>query len=207
MFVKHLMRKREKHNQNKIILQDIEPFYNWRELYVASEDELSPFFGVIYSEFEYSNTVYNYFIHPQWDDFGSNTLYLKILYSDYKRGFSVIEFIGEWNDALYNDIMFVKREVIEPLIRNGVSKFILIGENVLNFHGSDDCYYEEWFQDVEDGWIAAINFRPHVMKEMERYNVDSYFLTGGELDDLNWRVHNPIELLSVVERIASRRLN
>ena len=189
------------------ILQNIEPSYNWRELYIASEDELSPFYGAVYSEFEYTNTVYNYFIHPQWDDFGSNTLYLKILYADYEKSFAVIEFIGEWNDALYNDIMFVKREVIESMIGNGINKFILIGENILIFHGSDDCYYEEWFQDVEDGWIAAINFRPHVMKEMERFNIDSYFLTGGELDDLNWRTNSPVELLQRIEKIASRRLN
>ena len=103
--------------------------------------------------------------------------------------------------------MFLKREVIESMIGNGISKFILIGENVLNFHGSDDCYYEEWFQDVEDGWIAAINFRSHVMMEMERFNIDSYFITGGELDDFNWRIHNPIELLTRVEKIATRRLN
>ncbi len=188
-------------------MQDIEPFYNWRELYVASEDEDSPFYGVIYSEFEYSNTVYNYYIHPQWDEFGSTTLYIKVLYADYDRKFAIIEFIGEWNDAINNDIMFLKREVIESMIGNGISKFILIGENVLNFHGSDDCYYEEWFQDVEEGWIAAINFRPHVMKEMERFNVDSYFVTGGELDDMNWRLHNPIELITRIEKIANRRLN
>lgn len=187
-------------------MQNLEPSYNWRELYIASEDELSPFYGAVYSEFEYTNTVYNYFIHPQWDDFGSNTLYLKILYADYEKSFAVIEFIGEWNDALYNDIMFVKREVIESMIGNGINKFILIGENVLNFHGSDDCYYEEWFQDVEDGWIAAVNFRPHVMLEMQMFNIDSYFLTGGELDDLNWRVHNPVELLKMIEKIASHRL-
>ena len=172
-----------------------------------TEDEHSPLFGALYSEFEYSNTVYNYFIHPQWDEFGSNTLYLKILYADYDRQFAVIEFIGEWNDALYNDIMYLKREVIESMIGNGINKFILIGENVLNFHGSDDCYYEEWFQDVEDGWITAINFRPHVMMEMGRFNIDSYFITGGELDDFNWRPHNPIDLLARIEKIASRRLN
>jgi hypothetical protein len=188
-------------------LQNIEPYYRWRELYIASEDERSPFYGVVYSEFEYSNTVYNYYIHPQWDEFGSSTLYMKILYADYERSFAVLEFIGEWNDALYNDIMFLKREVIEPLQRNGITKFILIGENVLNFHGSDDCYYEEWFQDVEEGWIAALNFRPHVMKEMEKFNIDSYLVTGGELDDLNWRIFNPLELLQQIEKIVTRRLN
>lgn len=188
-------------------MQDIEPYYRWRELYIASEDERSAFYGVVYSEFEYSNTVYNYYIHPQWDEFGSNTLYVKIIYADYDRSFAVLEFIGEWNDAINNDIMFLKREVIEPLIRNDITKFILIGENVLNFHGSDDCYYEEWFQDIEDGWIAAINFRPHVMKEMEKFNIDSYFITGGELDELNWRLFNPMELLLQIEKIVSHRLN
>jgi hypothetical protein len=188
-------------------VQNIEPYYRWRDLYIASEDERSPFFGTEYSEFEYSNTVYNYYIHPQWDDFGSNTLYVKIIYADYERSFAVLEFIGEWNDALYNDIMFLKREVIEPLESNGITKFILIGENVLNFHGSDDSYYEEWFQDVEEGWIAAINFRPHVMVEMEKFNLDSYLVTGGELDELNWRIYNPIELLNQIEKIVSHRLN
>ncbi len=188
-------------------MQDIEPFYNWRELYIASEDELSPFHGTVYSEFEFTNTVYNYYIHPQWDEFGSATLYLKVIFADYERGYAVIEFIGEWNDALYNDIMFLKREVIEPMMTEGISKFILIGENVLNFHGSDDCYYEEWFQDVEEGWIAAINFRPHVMVEMERFNLDYYMVFGGELDEMNWRMFSPAELFLKIEHIISRRLN
>jgi hypothetical protein len=188
-------------------VQNLEPYYNWREIYVAAEDEYSPFYGRVNSEFEYSNTVYNYYIHPQWDDFGSSTLYLKVLFADYDRSFAIIEFIGEWNDALYNDIMFLKREVIESMIHNGITRFILIGENVLNFHGSDDCYYEEWFQDVEDGWIAAINFRPHVLVEMERFNIDSYFLTGGELNDFNWRVFNPVDLVARIESVFTKRLN
>ena len=188
-------------------MQDIEPYYHWRELYIASEDELSPFHGAVYSEFEFTNTVYNYYIHPQWDEFGSNTLYLKVLYADYDRKFAVIEFIGEWNDALYNDIMFLKREVIEPMMDEGIKKFILIGENVLNFHASDDCYYEEWFQDVEDGWIAAINFLPHVLKELEKNNIDYYLVFGGELNELNWRTYNPVELFQRVEGVITRRLN
>lgn len=188
-------------------MQDLEPYYNWRNYYVASEDLKSPFFGTMYSEFEYTNTVYNYFIHPQWDEFGSNTLYLKVLFTDYDKGFAVIELIGEWNDALYNDIMFLKRDVIELIMNEGINKFILIGENVMNFHGSDDCYYEEWFQDVEDGWIAAINFRPHVLGEMDRFNLDSYLAYGGDLDELNWRNFTPSELCMKVEYLLSRRLN
>src|SRR5210317_610552 len=106
-------------------MQDIEPYYGWRDYYISSEDELSPFFGREYSEFEYSNTIYNYFIHPQWDDFGSNSLYLKILFADYNSGFAIIEFIGEWNDCLHNDIMRLKRDVIDDLIHNGINKYIL----------------------------------------------------------------------------------
>ena len=188
-------------------MQDLEPFYNWRGYYIAAEDPLSPFYGREYSEFEYTNTVYNYYIHPQWDEFGSNTLYLKILFSDYDRGFAIIEFIGEWNDALYNDIMFLKRDLIELMMKEGINKYILIGENVMNFHGSDDCYYEEWFQEIEEGWIAAVNFRAHVLQEMNRFSLDYYLASGGELDELNWRNFNPQELFLKIDQILSRRLN
>ena len=94
-------------------MHDIEPFFNWRHIYIAEEDKRSPFFGRTYSEFEFSQTVYNYFIHPQWDEFGSRTLYLKIIYVDYELHFAIIEMIGEWNDAIENDIMELKREVID----------------------------------------------------------------------------------------------
>lgn len=187
-------------------MQDIEPYYNWRHLYIAAEDELSPFYGREYSEFEYSNTVYNYYIHPQWDDFGSATLYLKPLYTDYENGFAILELIGEWNDAINNDVMLLKRDVIDEMTGNQINKFILIGENVLNFHGSDDSYYQEWFEDVEDGWIAAINFRPHVLHEMSLNNIDFYMVYGGQLDELNWRNYNPQQLFQTVENIVHHRI-
>ena len=65
-------------------MHTIEPHYSWRELYTAEEDKNSPFYGREYSEFEFSHSIYNYVIHPQWDFFGSQTLYLKILYADYE---------------------------------------------------------------------------------------------------------------------------
>ena len=123
-------------------MHNIEPFYNWRHIYVSEEDSRSPFFGRTYSEFEFSQTVYNYYIHPQWDDFGSKTLYLKIIYVDYELNFAVIELIGEWNDAIENDIMELKREVMDLLYKQGIVKYILIAENVLNFHSSDKEYYQ-----------------------------------------------------------------
>lgn len=187
-------------------MQGIEPFYSWREIYTAAEDELSPFFGREYSEFEYSNTIYNYYIHPQWDNFGSPTLYMKELFADYERGFAVMEFIGEWNDAINNDIMTLKRDVIDKMLGKGIRKFILIGENVLNFHVSDDCYYEEWFDDVEDGWIAALNFREHVLREFENNNLDFFLVYGGELNDFSWRNFNPMQLFAKVDDIIRHRL-
>ena len=189
-------------------MHDIEPYYNWRGYYVASEDPYSPFFEREYSEFEFSSKIYNYYIHPQWDSFGSQTLFMKVLYCHYDHGFAVIEFIGEWNDLLYNDIMFLKREVIEPMMDQGVSKFILIGENVLNFHFSDDSYYEEWFEDVNDreGWIALMNIREHVQEDISSANIDSYFVLGGKLNEVKWRTMNPDQLFESVERHVMRRL-
>ena len=184
----------------------IEPFYNWRGYYIASEDGDSPFYEREYSEFEFDKRIYNYLIHPQWDHFGSTTLFLKVLYSDYDSGYSIIEFIGEWNDAIENDIMVLKRDVIEPMMNNGINKFILIGENVLNFHSSDDCYYEEWFEEVEEGWIATINFHEHVVKEFIAANIDQYFVFGGELEEIEWRTYLPTNLFAKVESLVNKRI-
>ena len=106
-------------------MHDLEPHFAWINLYSAAADERSPFFNREYNEFYFDKTVYNYYIHPQWDHFGSNTLYIKILFADYQEGFAIIEMMGEWNDALYNDIMQLKREVLEILTQEGINKFIL----------------------------------------------------------------------------------
>lgn len=187
-------------------MHDIEPHYNWRNYYVASEDERSPFYGREYSEFEFTDQIYNYLIHPQWDNMGSPTLFIKILYADYDLGFSVIELIGEWNDLLNNDIMFLKRDIIETMLGEGINKYVLVGENVLNFHYSDDCYYEEWFEEVEDGWIVGLNFREHVVEDMRVANIDYYIDFGGEFGDMNWRTYAPHQLFYKVDSIISKRL-
>ncbi|MDQ3100994.1 MAG: hypothetical protein M3R08_06380 [Bacteroidota bacterium] len=189
-------------------MHEIEPFYNWRHRYVAEEDERSPFFGREHSEFHFTHAVYDHVIHPQWDDIGSETLYVKLLYAEYVEGFAIIEFIGEWNDLLNNDIMFLKRDFIEPLISEGVSKFILIGENVMNFHTSDEEYYSEWYEDISDGegWIALLNFRDHVLDDMQQANIDQYFLLGGKLNALSWRTLEPDDLFNRVEGLVMRRI-
>lgn len=184
----------------------IEPHFGWRGYYVAEEDPDSPFYGREYSEFEFEHAVYNYLIHPQWDTFGSQTLFLKILFVDYAEGYTIIELIGEWNDAIENDIMTMKRDLIEDLIHSGITNFILIGENVLNFHSSDDCYYEEWFEELEDGWIAMVNFHDHVREEFQRANIDQYVAMGGELDDVEWRTFLPHQFFKHVRKLVNNRL-
>ena len=184
----------------------VEPYYNWRGYYIASEDPSSPFYGREYSEFEFNNAVYNFYIHPQWDSIGSPTLFIKILFTDYESGFVIIELLGEWNDAIENDIMILKRDIIEPIMEQGITKFILIGENVLNFHYSDDCYYEEWFDEVEDGWIAMVNFHEHVISEFERANIDHYFLMGGELEEIEWRTYLPQQFFDKVSALVVNRI-
>jgi hypothetical protein len=140
-------------------MHNIEPFFNWRHLYTAEEDPQSPFFGRTYSEFEFTQVIYNYYIHPQWDDFGSRTLYLKILFVDYDEQFAIVELMGEWNDAIENDIMELKREIVDQLSKKGICKYILICENVLNFHSSDKEYYQEWYEMA--GWLPSICRNKH----------------------------------------------
>lgn len=184
----------------------VEPYFEWRNHYIASEDPASPFYGQEYSEFEFEHSVYNFCIHPQWDSIGSPTLFIKILFVEYNEGYAIIEMIGEWNDAIENDIMTLKRDIIEDLIHEGINKFILIGENVLNFHYSDDCYYEEWFDDIEDGWIAGVNFHEHVTDEFKNANIDEYIAIGGELEELEWRTYTPFQFYKKVNQIIIRRL-
>lgn len=189
-------------------MHDIEPFWNWRHKYVAEEDERSTFFGQEHSETYFTNAVYDHAIHPQWDAFGSETLYMKVLFAEYDDGYAIVELLGEWNDLLGNDIMFLKRDHLEPMMAQGIHKFILIGENVLNFHSSDDEYYNEWFEEVndDDGWIAFLNLRPHVLQDLQQANIDQYFLLGGALNDVAWRTTEPEALYERVESMVMRRL-
>ena len=180
-------------------MHDLEPHYAWNNQYSASEDPLSPFYRREYSEFYFEHTVYNYLIHPQWDHFGSSTLYTKILFADYQEGFVIMEFLGEWNDALYNDIMQLKREVLEVLVHAGIQHFILIGENVLNFHYSDSDYYEEWLEEINDGWITAINFRQHTTDEFFKAGINHYISFIDDAFSYGWRTFSPEQFFNKIE--------
>jgi hypothetical protein len=187
-------------------LQDIEPYYNWRHLYTAEEDEHSPFYGRSYSEFEFSNTVYNYYIHPQWDEFGSRTLYMKSLMVDYDLNYAIIELLGEWNDAIENDIMILRREVTDKLFARGITKFILIAENVLNFHSSDDSYYENWREEVADegGWVVILNMPQQSQYDFKRARLTNYVQL---MDFEQWRTLKPELVFQQVDNTVMRLLD
>jgi hypothetical protein len=187
----------------------IEPFYNWRGLYIASEDIQSPFYEREYSEFEFTDNIFGYCIHPQWDNIGSPQLFLKILYCDYDEGYAIIELFGEWNDIVDNDVMTLKRDIIETLIICGISKFILIAENLLNFHADTDEYYEEWFEEVDelDGWITLVNARDHVIEELKNADLDYYFILGGELEEVDWRTNTPQQFFGRINQYIQKRLS
>ena len=184
-------------------MHTIEPYYNWRHLYTAEEDEYSPFFGQEYSEFEFSNTIYNYYIHPQWDEIGSRTLYIKIIFADYDSNFAIMEMMGEWNDAIENDIQTLKRNIIDLMIARHIYKFILIGENILNFHSDGDEYYEEWYDDIRDhgGWIAAVNMPEQTKYDFRKARITNYL---NFIEEERWRTYNPMHLF---ERIDNEIMN
>lgn len=183
-------------------MHDIEPHFRWRDLYMAEEDPKSPFFGRVYSEFEYTHSLYNFYIHPQWDAFGSSTLYCKILFADYEEGFVLIELVGEWNDTLHNDIMYLKRNIADVLMKEGISKFAFFCENVLNFHAApEDDYYAEWAEEVQEeaGWVLLLNTRPQVEEELLDARLQQYLHFGDPYNDIIWRTQKPLVVFQILD--------
>jgi hypothetical protein len=186
-------------------MHDIEPYFNWRHIYIADEDNRSPFAGRTYNEFAFTQQVYNYYIHPQWDDFESRTLYCKILMADYEEQYAIIELMGEWNDAIENDIDFFKRGVIDFLMEEGINKFILIADNVLNFHSGVKDYYSEWYDEVseEEGWIVMLNLPIQSQYDFKKSKLN-YYIELAEKED--WRRYKPYHLFCFYRDLFAKRL-
>jgi hypothetical protein len=132
-------------------------------------------------------------------------LYVKIIYADYDLQFAIIEMIGEWNDAIENDIMTFKREVLEKLMDEGICKFILITESVFNFHNGDKDYYEELYEELSDleGWAVMVNFHKaaqhdFLLKKLNRY------IELMEFD--NWRTYKPEDFFHLIDKKLNDRL-
>ena len=90
-------------------------------------------------------------------------------------------------------------------MEEGIHKFIFICENVLNYHGSDDCYYEEWAEECreENGWICVINSLEHVSDEMKITNLQYYINFGKSYNNINWRPHKPQNFFKAIEALVN----
>ena len=88
----------------------------------------------------------------------------------------------------------------------GIYKFILIAENVLNFHSGDKDYYEEWLEDVEakGGWIVCINMPEQTQYDFRRAKLDRYI---GLMELPDWRIFKPFHLFKRVSAQLEKRLN
>jgi hypothetical protein len=131
---------------------------------------------------------------------------MKVLFADYDYNFAIIELIGEWNDAVENDIMQLKRSVIDLMIAKGIVKYILITENVLNFHSSDTDYYQEWSEDVRDegGWIASINMPEQSQYDFHKSHIDYYVQL---LESPNWRTFQPNDFFQSIDNQMLRLIS
>jgi hypothetical protein len=179
-------------------MHEIEPYSGWKKYYQSNKDLRSPFFGRQYSEI-YEQDIYGYFIDPNWDEINSETLFCKVQFVDYANSYCIIEMFGEWNDALNNDIMNFKSKVVDRFLRDGINKFILICENIFQYHAGSREYYEEWFEELENGWVAMVNLPEFLYQEYKRNRIDYYLNYGESFEILNWRTLKPEMLFKNVE--------
>lgn len=180
-------------------LHDIEPFYGWLAYYHHEEDKRSPFHDVQHNQFYYDRSINRIPAHPLWDQVGSESLLVKILYADYHEGYAVIELFGEWNDLFENDYKLLAENCLTYLIDEGINRFILVCENVFNIYLESDDYYEALQEELGDGWICLLRPRERVYEEMEEYQIAPYFFHSPVLDDLNWRTIKPPKLYEAVK--------
>lgn len=172
-------------------LRHIEPFFGWLDHYCHEHDQRSPFHEVEHSLFEFDRSVNHIPAHPLWDDFGSESLLVKILFADYSRKYAILELFGEWNDLYDNDFKLLAENCISLLIEEGINQIILICENVFHGYFETEDYYEALQEELEDGWLIAIRMREELQNEMIDFGINQYFFWSPLLDQVPWRTMKP----------------
>lgn len=187
----------------------IQPFYHWREYYDPELDRKSPFHYPRYQDTMQFSVSYNQVIHPEWEDIGSEGLFMKVLFADYYEGCAILEGMGDWNDCTDIDIKSILENLIHPLFQEGVSRFLLIGENILNFHGDYPDYYEEIRDLLEDdgGYFMLLNLRQHVIEEMKSHEVNHFTWMGEQMQLVNWRTMQPLHVVAAAEEKITKQLS
>jgi hypothetical protein len=181
-------------------MQDIEPHFGWLDLYHNEMDPNNPFHEVEHNQFEYDRAVYNYLAHPQWDEIGSESLLVKVLFADYDNNFAIIELFGVWNDLFENDYKLFAENCLTYFIDAGINRFVLIAENVLHIYLDADDYYQAIQEELNDGWIALLRPREHVRHDLEQAHISLYFHYREHWDDWSWRKMKPATLFQEIEK-------
>ena len=188
-------------------LHHIEPFYGWLNMYSHEIDERSPFHEVEHNLFYFDRSINNIPAHPLWDDFGSESLLVKILFADYREGYAIIELFGDWNDLFENDFKLLAENCFTYLLDHGIDKFILLCENVFNIYLETDDYYQALQEELgEEGWLCLMRTRTCVWEELLNYDIASYFYRSPILDELPWRKLKPFQLFQIVNSRISQLL-
>jgi len=101
--------------------------------------------------------------------------------------------------------MTLRRDVTDILFADGISKFIFIAENVLNFHSSDDSYYEEWREQLEDsgGWVVILDMPPQSQYDFKQARLTNYIEL---LDFPQWRTLKPEIIFQQIDNLMIRRI-
>lgn len=183
-------------------LRHIEPFYGWLHYYSHEKDQRSPFHEVEHNLFEFDRSVNHIPAHPLWDDFGSESLLVKILFADYQKHYAILELFGEWNDLYDNDFKLLAENCLSILIEEGINQIILICENVFHGYFESDDYYDALQEELEDGWMVAIRLREELQNEMIDFGINQYFFWSPLLDEAPWRTIKP----PVLYKLVSSRL-
>jgi hypothetical protein len=94
---------------------------------------------------------------------------------------------------------------LERFADESVDKFILIAENVLNFHSDGADYYEELSQELQEsgGWAVCLNMPMQSENEFKQAGHHHFI----ELFNIpEWRSYRPFHLLRKVESLLGPRL-
>ena len=185
---------------------DIEPFQGWLFLYQNELDSNSPFAEIDHNSLYFDRFIYEFPVHPDWDEIDSENLLIKILFVSYEDKYAIIELLGDWNDLQQNDFRLLSDNCLRLLLEEGVNKFILIAENIFNTYLGPDDYYEALTEDLETGWLVLIRPREQMKMEFREYGIDQYVFWSDEWDDLNWRKLKPWQLFQLVDKKIGRLL-
>jgi hypothetical protein len=58
----------------------------------------------------------------------------------------------------------------------------------------------------DDGWIAMVNFRSHVLKDFSAAQIDRYIVSGGKLQTEEWRTFLPFDFFDHIQNQVMKRI-